>query len=275
MLQGFLNLLEDVESRIRANVTGQMDLFGGISGKGGNGGGDYVLPQWEEFSLLQMLAGEKETTGLYISGHPLSEHDALSEKLKPVELSKIHASKSMDDARVLIFGIVTGKKLKTTKSNDMMAFIDVEDKTATIEMIVFPKTFSMYSQLLNIGSVIVARGRVKTTEEENAQIICEEILLPEEALGKLTDKPPIEKQENPAAKNKRHGLYLKFKDKDSGDVERAVNVLKVFEGDMPVYFYYMDTGKYVRTPNSYWVSVNDVMLRELKRMLGEQSVALI
>lgn len=286
MLGGFSKLLDDIETRNRQNVTGQIDLFGGSSG---NAGGGYILPQIMEFPLLQMLSGEKETTGLYISGHPLSEHDALIEKLKPVSIANIHVSKIMDGAGVTIIGIVSGKKLKTTKNNDMMAFIEIEDKTATIEIIVFPKSFTMYSNLLNVGSAIVVRGKVKAAEDENAQLICEEILTPNEAIKAQESKnqkmrPPEVKPKTTIAEapppsekkaGSRPGLYLKFPYRDCEDVQKATNVIMIFNGETPVYFYYADIAKYVRTPQDYWASVNDVMLRELRRMLGEENVAYI
>ncbi len=260
MLAGYEKLLEDAEALHRSNLSGQMNLFGNQSG----GAGEYILPDMEEYPLMKRLSDEKETTGLYISGHPLAEYDALAKRLKPTDLAWLHTH-GADSDRAEIFGIVTGKKLKTTKSNEMMAFVEIEDKTAAIEVIVFPKTFMNCSHKLNVGNVLYVKGRVKTAEEDNAQLVAEEMLSPSEAT--LPEKP----EEKP--KDTRNGLYLKFTGEGDERLEAVINLLKVFEGATPVYFYYKDAGKYVRTPNSYWVSKNDVMLRELRRVLGQDAVA--
>lgn len=87
---------------------------------------------------------------------------------------------------------------------------------------------------------------------------------PDGAESRLAEPPP---------KSPKAGLYLKFPGKESELVQRASNVLFVFEGQVPVYFYFGDTGKYLRTPESYWIAPNEVMLGELRRMLGEENVA--
>ncbi len=262
MMAGYEKLLEDAEATHRSNLSGQMNLFG----KQDDAGREYMLPDVEEYPLMKRLSDEKETTGLYISGHPLSEFDTLAKRLKTTDIAWLHANGG-DGARAEIFGIVTGKKLKTTKSNEMMAFVEIEDKSAAIEVIVFPKTFMNCSHRLNIGNVLHVKGRVKTAEEDSAQMVAEELFSPEEA---APSERPKEKR-----KNSRDGLYLKFTGICDNRIDSVVNLLKVFEGSTPVYFYYKDSGKYVRTPNSYWVSKNDVMLRELRRILGQNAVAVI
>jgi DNA polymerase-3 subunit alpha len=269
MIMGYDKLLEDVEARKAANLSGQLDLFGGFGGVPAVNS-EYFLPNIEEYPLMKMLTDEKETTGLYISGHPAAEYEALAKRLKLDRAARLHES-GADNARAEILGIVTGKKLKTTKHTDMMAFVELEDTTAAIEVIVFPKIFAACSGKLGPGAALYVRGRVKTAEEDAAQLVAEEILLPEE----LEDARSVAKREQQpkAEKSANNGLYLKFSGSSDTKITSAVNVLKVFEGPTPVYFYYKDTGKYVRTPQEYWVSLNEVMLGELSRILGERCVA--
>jgi DNA polymerase-3 subunit alpha len=242
------------------------------------------------------LALEKETTGLYLSGHPLAEYEELIAAVNATEISRIHKAKNADGQLVTVVGIITGKKSKTTKSGGMMAFADLEDKTGTIELIIFPKIYEQYGAMVAMGSVVVIRGRTKGDREEGVQITCDMILGPDEARVILentrtnrapvydrqpppeaynTPIPPENTRSEPAKKAKRSGLYLKFPAEGSPLVQKASNVLFVFEGDFPVYFYYGDKAKYVQCPRTYWIAPNDVMIGELRRILGEGNVALI
>ncbi|MDL2247718.1 hypothetical protein LJC05_03195, partial [Bacteroides sp. OttesenSCG-928-J23] len=284
MAEGFERLLENVEKQHHNNISGQMDLFGNAEA---SKNADYILPSVEEYPLMQLLGYEKETTGLYISGHPLEEHEAMAKKLRTTSITYLHREGAKDGTPVQVLGIISAKKLKTTRNNDMMAFVGIEDKTGSIECIVFPKTYTQYSHELVPGKVVYLRGRLKAGEEEEPQIIAELVSPPEQAL----DLPPREErpryggnsgyqngggQSAPAKqKSAKQGLYLKFPDKDCPQIQQASNVLFVFEGQLPVYFYYSDVGKYNLTPRSYWISPNDVMLGELKRLLGGENVALM
>ncbi|MGI6404369.1 MAG: DNA polymerase III subunit alpha [Oscillospiraceae bacterium] len=290
MLSGYERLLEGVEKEARNNISGQMDLFAALEQPKSNG---YFLPDVEEMTPLQKLAGEKETTGLYLSGHPLEQHEETAKQLRAISVSTIQRARDMDGASVQLLGILTAKKVKTTKNNDTMAFAQLEDKTGSVELIVFPRVYSACATRLIPGQVLVVRGRVKETEENSAQIICEEVLSPEEALHNLespqhpptgsypggngSHKPPSPKNTVSAPKKKtsRQGLYLKFPTQNSELITKAEKFLFVFEGDFPVYYYYTDTGKYLQTPRSYWVMPNPVLTRELRLLLGEENVAII
>ena len=277
MLHNYERLLEDVESTRRNNIEGQMDLFG--EGKRASGN-DYVLASSEPLSALQRLTGEKETTGLYITGHPLSEYEGLMNRIGSTQIRGLLSGKNMDGKPVQILGLIGSKKLKTTKSNEMMAFVGIEDKSGSIEAIVFPKSYAQYSPLLTVGAAVVIRGKVKAGDEEEAQIVCEDVLTPQQAEASGSAVPsgassdPVAKE--PQGKSStRRGLYLKFSGPESQLLQPAANFLYVFEGSMPVYFYYQQERKYMLTPRSYWVSVNDILLRELKLLLGAENVVMV
>ncbi|MDL2232742.1 DNA polymerase III subunit alpha [Ruminococcaceae bacterium OttesenSCG-928-L11] len=308
MAEGLEQIMDNIEATHRNNISGQINLFGAVDV---DPGAEYVLPFLEEYSPLEKLALEKEITGLYLSGHPLAEYESVIDAVKATEIGKILRSPNIDGRLVMLVGILTSRKTKTTKSGGMMAFADLEDKTAQIELIVFPKVYEQYSSVLVAGNVVVVKGRAKGDREEGVQIVCDMILGPKQAMayaetGELfaggsryennrgalprdvsrQAPPPASPQRDYAPANrqpadpvpakapsKRQGLYLKFPSEDSPLIKRASNVLFVFAGKLPVYFYYVDKAKYVQCPQTYWVDVNDVMLGELKRILGEKNVA--
>ncbi|MCL2057117.1 MAG: DNA polymerase III subunit alpha [Oscillospiraceae bacterium] len=281
MLHGFGKLLDDIESVHRSNLEGQVSLFGAPGETSGN---DYALPDVEEFSPTEKLALEKETTGLYLSGHPLDEYENLAKNVNAVPIAKLLRSDS-NNRPVTVLGIVTAKKTKVTKNGAMMAFVDLEDKTASLELIVFAKTYEQYAQIINTGSILVIKGTAESgREDDGVKLLCNAVMTPEEAKALpgaenyrparqiITETAPPK----PEKKSARAGLYLKFTDENSPLVQQAVNALCIFEGDFPVYFYYLSSKKYVRCPRSYWIDrPNDVLLTELRRILGENNVAVI
>lgn len=284
MLAGYGALMEDIENTRRNNIDGQLDLFGGTAQTARS----YTLPDVEPLPLLLRLTYEKETTGLYISGHPLSEYDEHAKKAAAVEIKSIVSGKHPDGKLLAVIGIVSGKRLKTTRGNEMMAFVTLEDRTGSIVAIVFPRTYAQHAQRLNVGDIIVLRGKVKAGEEDGAELVCDDIFTPEQAQegavwsrdtvrgaprGEAVPAPAAPQARQPAAQPaKNQGLYLKFPDADSELIGPASNLLFVFEGPLPVYFYYTNEKKYLKAPRGYWVQINDVLLRELKRLLGEENV---
>ena len=247
MSECYERLFESIESSHRNNLAGQVSLF---SSKGSIGE-DYALPDMDEYPLLTRLAWEKETIGIYLSGHPLTQYEDLQNAVKTIPLGTLCDEDNVDGRVVHVIGIVIGIKTKTTRSGDMMAFVTIEDKTASIEIIVFPKSYVQFSSLLTIGNILVIKGRAKGDKEEGIQITCDSILTPEQAYESLHDglfsqKTDCEIQNKNCAlptvkkKEKRVGLYLKFFQQQSMLVERVSNVLFVFEGDLPVYFFYVD-----------------------------------
>jgi DNA polymerase-3 subunit alpha len=300
MLAGFERLLENVEKEYRNNISGQIDLFGGGLGEKTT---EYQLPPMEELGLMQRLAMEKETCGLYLSGHPLSEYEEAAKALLATSVSTILRSEDMDGAGVSMLAVIQSRRTKITRNNDTMAFLIIEDKTGSMEAIVFPRVYAQYSAYLAEGAVVALRGRVKAGEEEEPQLTCDCILPVNAALedaesfrrvgeskfsgsgryvrqGRAGSPPQVREQEpqeaqvgsEAAAAPGKQGLYLKFPEEDSGLIEKASNVLFVFEGDYPVYFYFCDNKKYQRTPKTHWVAPNPTMLGELRKILGNGSV---
>ena len=296
MEKGFTMLLDDIETNYRNNVQGQMNFFGGADNQIST---DYALPNIEDYGPLEKLGYEKEITGLYLSGHPLAEYEDIINTVKATDISKILRSANIDGQLVTVAGIITGRKTKTTKNGGMMAFAALEDKTASIELIIFPKIYEQYASAVTTGNIVVVKGRAKGDRDEGVQIVCDMALPPEKAAEILKNNPQAgysgnagrqdntyrnsqtvqgnsqPQEQKPKAPSKRQGIYLKFPEEESPLVKQASNVLFVFEGSVPVYFYYMDKEKYVRCPQSYWVEPNNVMIGELKRILGGENVAYI
>ncbi len=274
MLMGMNEIVDELDNKRRRNLDGQLGLF--------DMGGDNAsfsepkLKYYDEFPLYELLSMEKDTTGLYLSGHPMSEYTALAARLKCAKIGELtnsdnEAAMYKDGERVKTMGIITHVKKKVTKSDTTMAFVDIEDITGSMEVIVFPKTLLENSALIAEGNVLVIKGRLDVRDDEPPKLICEFM----STVEKATEEMGGNRQNNPEPqKKKRSGLFLRFKSEGCAEQIQAEKLLTIFEGRTPLYYYFTDKGEYKTMPPAAFVDVNDPLLAELKRVLGAENVVL-
>jgi len=284
MLEGYPKAGEVLAARERWKSTGQISLFGDEPDEE-----ELSLPVLEEDSPAVLLAGEKEVTGLYISGHPMSHYESLYPKYGAVKLVRVtdpEQDQVYDNAVVCVMGMITAKRLKLTKSGENMAFLTVEDMTGSIDVLVFPRVYAAHSHRLTAGEPVFLRGRVSLKEEEAAKLILEDAMtLEERAQGPMPERPaysgqggarrrrdPAEEVAAAPPPSARAGVYLHVASMSAPVVDRVRLLLQIFEGGCPVYFQADDTGKLLRAPRTIWCDPNPVLLRELGVTLGSENV---
>ena len=177
----------------KKNIEGQMDLFG--MGNDAVQDTQIALPDIPEVSKRELLAMEKETTGLYLSGHPMDEYRELAARAKAAPVRRIIDDLSGESAQpvyrdgmtVRLACVVTAVKLKSTKNGSMMAYVTVEDDTAAIELVVFPKALQQCGAYLTADSAVLLTGRIDAREEEAPKVLLNEAQpLNEGAVNALT-----------------------------------------------------------------------------------------
>ncbi len=281
MLEGYLKVGEVLAARDRWRSTGQISLFGDEPDEE-----ELSLPLVDEDEPSVLLAGEKEVTGLYISGHPMSHYEALYPKYSAVKLIRLtdpEVNQSYDNASVFVMGMITAKRLKLTKGGENMAFLTLEDMTGAMEVLVFPRVYAVHAARLIAGSPVFLRGRVSLREEEDAKLILEDAMtLPERAAGPMEERLASsggyegrgrgQRGASTPAPSSKAGVYLRVPSMDDAITDRARLLLQIFDGSYPVYFKAEDTGKMLRAPRSLWCDPNQVLLRELGVTLGSENV---
>lgn len=281
MLEGYPKVGEVLAARDRWRSTGQISLFGDEPDEE-----ELSLPLVEEDEPSVLLAGEKEVTGLYISGHPMSHYEALYPKYSAVKLIRLtdpEVNQSYDNASVFVMGMITAKRLKLTKGGENMAFLTLEDMTGAMEVLVFPRVYAVHAARLIAGSPVFLRGRVSLREEEDAKLILEDAMtLPERAAGPMEERLASsggyegrgrgQRGASTPAPSSKAGVYLRVPSMDDAITDRARLLLQIFDGSYPVYFKAEDTGKMLRAPRSLWCDPNQVLLRELGVTLGSENV---
>ncbi len=266
MLSGMNEILSSLDDSKRKNIDGQLGLFD--IGNSDIENAEPDLPVLTEYSSSELLSMEKETTGLFLTGHPMLAYTEKAESLSCTPINRLFdEDKNLSDGdRIKIMGIITSYKKKITKNDTTMAYLVVEDTYGSVEILMFPKTYDGYAHIIKDGEIFVFNGRVSIREDEEPKMICDSVEKPDQAVNKSSSNNSVQKK-------KRHGLFLKFENENDPRISRAEKYLLIFDGNTPVYYYFNDTKKYVLQPNSKYVALNDPLINELKNLLGENGVA--
>jgi DNA polymerase III subunit alpha len=272
MLTSAESVLDTLAEDKKHNVEGQIGFFDAAQT---NGQDEFKVPPMPELSMNDQLEMEKEATGMYLSGHPMAAYAGRYAELQAVRIGDIleeakEGSGSLrDGATVNVLGIITKVQLKVTKSNSTMAFVTLEDLYGSIRVLVFPKSLTEYAGLIAEGKILKVSGRISVRDENEVELICQTVQeIP--AAG----QSGAEAQES-AHPNRRPGLYLKVRSKDDPGYRKAMQYIAIFDGATPLYIYFSESKKLMAAPLSMRVSVNDVLLRELRKVLGEKNVAFV
>ena len=280
LLQGAEGLIRAVEVEKRYSMNGQMDLFGNSTEASVD---KYELTDCDEMPKFELLAGEKEVTGMYISGHPLEQYSgALSQKglLKSFDLTDSEKVQRLDGKTVSIGAMVSKIRRKATKNDQTMAFLDIEDMFGSVNVLIFPKIYEQYAESLKIGSVYKFTGRVSVKESGDVDIVCDRIEDMQKG-AKLVDnskevsRSDIKSSESSNNGKFKSGLYLRIASLEDESYIKARKIMDVFDGDTPVIIKETSTGKAFVSPKNCWVMMNDTMLRCLYDILGDENVKYI
>jgi DNA polymerase-3 subunit alpha len=147
--------LKLAEQDSAATAAGVEDMFGFDSGTLTASPSSYELvPEWEEDYRLQ---GEKETLGLYLTGHPINQY---LEELGKITSCRIVDLKPTRKQMVIIAGLIIASRTMNTKRGDRMAFITLDDRSGRIEIAVFSEAYQRYRDLLSKDKILVVEGEV-------------------------------------------------------------------------------------------------------------------
>ena len=274
MLQIFETVLDSVTASRRKNVEGQLDLFGGFLEESSDPLPPVHIPELPELPRQELMQLEKETTGLYLSGHPMDEYRPLLASVHAAPIGQIMESFTeeggafRDEQSVTVAGIVQTVKMKTTKNNSMMAYVRLEDDTGAIELLVFSNALGQFGSYLHENAAVVVQGRISVRDDKDPQIV----LNSARPLAELEADPlPPQRPAQPARPLPDfRTLYLRVPLQSAPEARKTLAILKMFPGKSRTVVFYADT----RTQMGGACQPEDVMLDELRSLLGADSVVL-
>lgn len=261
LLSVYLQVIDGIQQNRKNNLAGQLSLFD-IAGEEEKVDYQVSLPDVGEYSKEMKLAFEKEVLGIYISGHPLEEYRDTWKK----NITNTTADFALDEetgeprvadgAKVTIGGMITEKKIKYTKNEKVMAFLQVEDLVGSVEVIVFPRDYEKYGNAVMEDSKVFIKGRVSVEEDKDAKLVCEQITTFEQMPKKL---------------------WIKFPTKDAFEQKRDTlfGILRGEEGKDNVVIY-VENPKSMNPLSANWnVSAEVALIERLEEAFGEGNVKVV
>ena len=267
LLAVYDRMMDAIATTRKKNLEGQIGLFSLLEDE--DEAASIPIPRLPEMSKSEMLNLEKETMGIYISGHPMDDYRSLLRNTHVVHIGDLMDEEKnfQDDQIVSVAGIVQSVKMKTTRSNSMMAYVTVEDDTAAIEMLAFSNVLNQYGGYLKENSPVVITGRLSIRDEKEPQIVINRARPMSDFANQETEPEP----EAPRQNNIHRGtLYLRLPTEDQKLYPKIKAILNMFPGDSGVVLFFEDT----RQRRGTRCAIMDSMLRELKNVLGEVNVVL-
>lgn len=257
----YVGIMDHLHQDKKNNMAGQISLFDIVSDED-KGDFDIKLPPVGEYAKEMLLGFEKEVLGVYISGHPLEEYEAIwrknitattAEFLLDEELNTVAVA---DQKSVTIGGMIAEKKIKYTKNDKVMAFLTLEDLVGSVEVIVFPKDYEKNASYLNEDSKVFIKGRTSVEEDKDGKLICESII-------------PFE--------NIPKKLWIKFQN-IAGYEEKEkelFEILSTSDGRDNVVIYIEETKQIKKLGMNRNVNANNELVERLGKIFGTESVKIV
>lgn len=260
LMMVYAYVLDEVTREKKENVTGQMSLFDFFSEEEKK---EYEIqyPDVGEFEMAQKLAFEKEVLGIYVSGHPLQDYMASMEKqitakstdFEPDEESGLAVVK--DGRNYIVGGLISNVTVKLTKTNQNMAFVTLEDLYGTVEVILFPRDYQKYRDLLVMDTGVYVRGRASVSEE-NGKLVAETVI----SMDAVPTEIWIQVENIGCFQEKRDMLY---------------NIIRRAPGDREIIIYSREEKAVKRLPSYENISGEAPVLEELQNLFGEKNIKLV
>jgi DNA polymerase-3 subunit alpha len=261
-------VLDGIALETSKNISGQMDLFGGASDSDSAQAAPQPLrlPDLEEFTRQEIMAMEKETTGLYLSGHPMDDYRDAVRKIGAVPIGAVMSdfaqdggpTRFADNQYVTVAGVVASSRTRTTKSNTLMAYIQLEDDTGVMELIAFARALDSGGAYVKDNAPLIIKGRISVRDEKEPQLMVDSIRPLSDADEPGTSAPPPRQPK----------LWVKLPSESDPALRRIKLILEMFPGTQQMIIYCEDTKKRIGTE----CVIHDALVAELREMLGDGNV---
>ena len=231
---------------------------------------DFQMGYLTRETAEELLQQEKEVSGLYLSGHPLDAYREKSARIGSHTIKDLTGEDAhvQDGEKVRIVCAVVKNRMMTTKSNSMMAFTSVEDLTGTMEVIVFPKVLDRFRDAIQENAVVVIDGRLSVREDEASKLLADSIL-PIDSY----DPTRLDKGRPDPVKTAARRVFIRLPSRSCPQYDKVVNLLEIFDGDIPVILYLEDTKQKLAAPRRLYTSGHPLFFKELERLVGAENVA--
>ncbi len=267
LMNVYEGVIDGEASSKRGNLSGQLTLFDEEQTSF-----EMEFPDIPEFDKKILLKMEKKSIGMYLSGNPMEEYEEKVKLLTKHNIQSVLGSveKSEDNLYVAVEGglrdgdnvricaVISNRKNKITRNNTQMAFLKIEDAFGTIEVLVFPKILSQYSNVLQEENIVMLDTKVSLREDEEPKLLLEKAVLLDMV------NPPQKKQI----------LYIKLSQRTQDVLNIYKNTAIKFKGNTPVCLFFENSGERLMAPEDLHINPTDDAINELKKCFGDKNIVL-
>ena len=260
LLAVYDTMMDSIASSRKKNLEGQMGLFSMLQEE--DKATAIPIPKLAEMKKADLMLLEKETTGIYLSGHPMDDYRHLLKGTHVVPIGNLLDEEStyQDDQIVSIAGIIQTFKMKTTRNNSTMSYVTIEDDTAAIEMLAFSNVISQYGNHIRENAPVVVTGRLSMREDKDPQIVINRVRPMSDFTDNLMPDPEPQKLSGT--------LYLRLSSEGDPAFRKVKAIINMFPGSSKAVVYFADT----KLRRGATCDLDKRMLDELKNLLGESNV---
>ncbi len=274
MLRAAGTIVEDAAEDSRKNIAGQMDLFGLGDAQADTAVRTMALPDIPEFSRQELMAMERETTGLYLTGHPMDDYRDRARDAGAVAIGAVlsdfaegEPERFRDNQEIKLAGIVASAKTRPTKNNSLMSYITLEDDTGSMELIAFQRALDQGGSYIREAAALLVRGRISLRDEKEPQLMVDSIRpLSDLDIPGMTGAAP--KAPASPETGKPRTLFVRLKSRDDPLFRRVTLLQSMFPGSERMVLYFEDTKKRAGAP----CLIHPAFVEELRERCGEANV---
>ncbi|MBQ8269094.1 MAG: DNA polymerase III subunit alpha [Clostridia bacterium] len=285
LLACYESVLDTEQEKARNNISGQMDMFSLAAQSSAIAGDTMDYPQIDEYSLKELLVLERESSGMYFSGHMLDNYESALSKIKTDSVADILADteeenpdyevRYKDRSPVKIAGIVSAIRKKDVKNGEKMAFLRVDDKSGEIEVIVFAKQYGKYASILTEEAGVLIDGTL-SVEEGEGDTNQVRILLSSASLL-LTEDEKTDRQTasvSDAVQPKPSRICIKLSSLPDKRTEVLWRLSSLNPGNAEVLLYDASAKRYVRV-QGLCMAASDKVKARLDSLFGKENVVFL
>ena len=261
MMMVYVQIVDSINQTKKDTMAGQSTLFDFVDEEDQE---KYKmqLPDVGEYAKDQMLEFEKEVLGIYVSGHPL---ETLEGKWKKhitnisVDFAEPEEGEDpviKDKSKVTVGGIVNDIRTLFTKKGQQMAFIQLEDLVGTVEVIVFPRQYEQYKNLIEEGRILFVSGDAQIEENNDGKVLA----------NSITEFDQMPSQ-----------LWIAFKNKDEYEAKEPelLEIIASHRGNDKVFIALAEERQKKSLSADKRVEITESFVEKLKERYGEDMVKVV
>ena len=264
LLAVYDSMMDSISASRKKNLEGQLGMFAMLEED--DKAAEIPIPKLPEINKADKMLMEKETTGIYLSGHPMDDYRHYLKNTRVLPIGRLMEENNglQDDQIISVAGIVQSLKMKTTRNNSMMAYVTLEDDTAVVEMLAFSNVLNQYGGYLKENQPVVITGRLSLRDDKEPQIVVNRARPITDYSENMAEQEAAVSMVVPAGAT----LYLRLPTENTGLFPKVRAIINMFPGENKVIVYFADT----KQRRGAQCAVDPRMLAELKALLGEENV---